>query len=246
MLINLPADPSSNLDWEVTGDGIYFLDFGWKRLDPFDPATFNSNLLAVQEFAKCFPNAKKVVLARTDGQFSKLLAPSEKMEERSLESGLKHEIFCAELFSQYLHRLASVLPDETQPIVMVDISDKSQFAEMVLLFCKRRFEHFQLMFSAISLPIAGEAKMIVSLPEDQKYDLGVFAPLFSSIENFKCIPEELLNEHWDEVDSIVIDEQSLGPIGKRMLNGFEAAGGEVLIRSRGIRTPDPLLPKQLR
>ncbi len=234
MLITLSADPSSNLDWEVTGDGIYFLDFGWTKLDPFDPALFNANLLAVQEFAKRFPNAKKVVLARTNGQFSQLLASSEKMEERSLESGLKHEIFCAELFSQYLHRLASVLPDETEPVVMVDIADNNHFAEMVLLFCKRRFEHFQLMFSAISLPIEGEAKTIVSLPEDQKYDPDIFGPLFRSLENFKCIPEELLNEHWDEVDSIVIDEQSLGPIGKRMLNGFEAAGGEIVIRSRGI------------
>lgn len=228
MLITLPADPSSNLDWEISADGLYFLDFGWKKLDPFDLATFNSNLLAVQEFAKRFPNAKRVVLARTDGHFSKFLAPSEKMEERSLESGLKHEIFCAELFSQYLHRLASALPDETEPVVLVDIANKDQFAEMVLLFCKRRFEHFQLMFSAISLPIEGEASTIVSLPQDQKYDPEIFGPIFSSLENFKCIPEELLNEHWDEVDSIIVDEQSLGPMGKRMLNGFEAAGGEIL------------------
>lgn len=228
MIITLPADPSSNLDWEITSEGLYFLDFGWKTLDPFDPAVFNANLLAVEEFAKRFPDSKRVVLARTSGQFSRLLAPSEKMEERRLESGLDEEIFCAELFSEYLHRLASVLPDDTEPVVMVDLSERESLADMVLLFCKRRFEHFKLLFSDLAVPIEGEASTIVSLPQDEKYDPELMGLLFNRLKNFKCIPEELLNEHWDEVDAIIVDPQTLGAAGRRMLCGFEAAGGLII------------------
>ncbi len=94
-MLTLPAGPSSALDWDPTLKGTYFLDFGWDALDPFDLALFNANMLAVEEFAKRFPHAKKAVLARTNGQFSKLLKFSEKMEQRSLESGLSHELFCA-------------------------------------------------------------------------------------------------------------------------------------------------------
>ena len=54
MLITLPADSSSNLDWDVDPHfkGIWHLDFGWKTLDPYDTAGFNSHLFAVEEFAK--------------------------------------------------------------------------------------------------------------------------------------------------------------------------------------------------
>lgn len=234
MLITLAADPTSNLDWEIDTEqkGIFYLDFGWKILNPFDSATFNSHMLAVEEFARRFPHAKKVVLARTDGEFSKLLSPTEKMEARSEESGLEHELFCAGLFSEYLHRLASALPEETIPMIIVDIAGKEKIANLMLLFCKRRFEHFQLIFSNISLPIEGEANVIISLPQDQKYRASIFAPLLSELTDYKCIPEELLNEHWDEVDAIVVDPESLGPAGRRMLCGFDAAGG-LIVSTRG-------------
>lgn len=247
MLITLPAGPSSNLDWDPTLKGTYYLDFGWKTLDPFDTAAFNARMLAVEEFTKRFRHAKKVVLAKITGELSTFLKSSE-----------KNELFCAELFSEYLHRLASALPDEAEPMILVETA--GNFAAMVLIYCKRRFEHFKLI---TDLPIEGNQNVIISLPQDQLYDPAVFVPLYNSLENFKCIPEELLNEHWEGVDAIIVDPESLGPSGKRMLYGFEAAGGCIIStkdplgfasessldnwnRSRGIRTPDPLLPKQLR
>lgn len=233
-LITLPADPASSLDWGPLSEekGIFYLDFGWKTIDPFDTAAFNSHLLAVMEFSRQFPDAKKVVLAKTTGQFSQVLAPTEKMEQRSQESGLQHELFCAKLFSEYLHRLASALPDETIPVIMVEIADQNAIADLMLLFCKRRFEHFELSFSNITLPIEGNRNMIISLPQDTLYQPSLYLPLFTSLSDYKCIPEELLNEHWDEVEAIIVDPETLGPSGRRMLYGFEAAGG-LIVSMRG-------------
>lgn len=237
MLITLPADSSSNLDWDVDPDfkGIWHLDFGWKALDPYDTAAFNSHLLAVEEFAKRLPNAKKVVLAKIQGKFSELLSASEKVEERFVESGaLNFELFCAQLFSEYIHRLASALPEEAQPMISIEMCAGQKFEEMVLIFSRRRFEHFQLIFTNEAIPIEGDAKIAVSLPADSKYNLETFASLFNSLEgvDYKCIPEELLNEHWEGVDYLIVDPEFLGPAGKRMLYGFEAAGG-VIVSTRG-------------
>lgn len=200
----LDASPSSDLDWKkISHEGKFFLDFG--DLDLADVAKQNANLLAAQEFASHFPDAKEVILAKTDGKIEN-----------------------PDAFSQYLHLIAAQLPDETTPILLCEIEEDAQLEDLVLIFCRRRFEHFTLQFSKKRIPIEGNEKISVSLPQDEKYDPKVFKEIFASIkEPFKCIPEELLNEHWDGVDQLIIEPNSLGEMGERMLLGFEAAGGEV-------------------
>lgn len=225
---SLDASLSSDLIWESSQDpdGSYFLNFGFDHFDPYDPTQFNGSLLAVEEFAKLFPNAKKVVLARLDGSFGHLLKKTPLYEERLEESRLSKELFCAALLSDTLHRLASYLPNEAIGIVEVSVSKKEDFALATLAFCKRRFEHLQIEFLAKPLPIEGDAKNIVSLPQDSLFDPSFYNPLFASLQDYKCIPEELLNEHWEEASRILYDSSTIGELGKRMLLGFEAAGGE--------------------
>ncbi|MDN3506391.1 MAG: hypothetical protein P0S96_04085 [Simkaniaceae bacterium] len=203
--LTLNASPSSDLDWEdVSHQGAFFLDFG--PIDPNDEAKQNANLLAVQEFARAFPDAKEVILAKTDG---KIKDP--------------------DAFSRYLHLLAAQLPDEATAILLCEIEEDALLEDLVLIFCRRRFEHFTLQFSKKIIPIEGDEAIAVVLPQDEKYDPQVFKEIFASIEgDFKCIPEELLNEHWDGVDHLIVEPKSLGEMGKRMLLGFEAAGGEVI------------------
>ncbi len=204
----LDARPSSDLAWEnVSFKGIFYLDFG--GFDLFDEAKFNANMLAVEEFAKRFPNAEKVILAWTNGQ----------MED-------------PQIFSDYLHRLASALPDITTPVLLCDITKEQKMEDLVIPFCKRRFAHFELLFSDQRIPIEGDESVIVVLPQDEQYDSVLFGALFASLDvEFKCIPEELLNEHWGGVDVLVVEPNSLGEVGKRMLLGFEAAGGKVRAKS---------------
>ncbi|NGX37864.1 MAG: hypothetical protein K1000chlam2_01029 [Chlamydiae bacterium] len=206
-IVRLPADPLHDLHWEASSEGIYHLDFGWEKLNLIDPSLFQANFLAVEEFGKRFPDAEKVILARSDGTFP----------------------IDVQVFSEYLHRLASALPEETTPVILFDLDEGCPFASLVLKLCRRRFEHFELLFSGVRIPIVGEESIIVSLPQDSLYDEKTFQPLFSRLEGtpFKCIPEELLNEHWEGVDQIMVERSTLGEMGKRMLQGFEATEGEI-------------------
>ncbi len=231
-MITLSAKLSSDLDWPLEKDpeGTYHLDFGWQQIDPYNPVHLEANLLAVEQFAKQFPDAKKAVLAITSGQFSNIFRFSETILENAKETQLNFDLFCAELFSEYLQRLISPLPEETVPIVLFEINVEAPISQLVLLLSKRRFEHLEVAFSDRVIPIDGAAKVIVSLPQDSLYEPNVFDQIFSSLGDipFKCIPEELLNEHWDGVDFIVVHRSTLGDIGQRMLYGFEAAGGETI------------------
>ncbi len=228
-MITLPAHPSHDLNWEIEPDTdvIWYLDFGWGKLNPFDPALLNANILAIEEFIRKIPHAKKIVLAKLKGEE---VESSDLFEERLKESGLEKELFSTQLISDYIHRLASVLPDEMEPVVEIEISPEIPLEECVLLYCRRRFEHLHLSFSNRMVPIEGKESIVISLPQDSLYDPKIYGPLFKSLDgrSFKCIPEELLNEHWGEVDSLIIDPQTIGEIGKRMLYGFEAAGGQII------------------
>lgn len=229
-LIILDASPTSNFDWEVNGEGTYFLDFALQNLDPFDEGQFSARFLAVQEFARRFPKAKEVILARFDGKFFPLLTKSEKFEITWKESQLNKEVYSAQLLSEYLHRLASALGENTLPIILCEISFESKLEELILPLCRRRFEHFAFHFSQQKIPLEGSEKIAVALPQDEMYDTSTFSQILHILEGkeYKCIPEELLNEHWDGVDVVIVEPNSLGETGKRMLLGFEAAGGTIL------------------
>lgn len=236
-IIQLDAALTSDLSWEISQEKnqtFWHLDFGWEKtlLEPFNSAHFNGYLLALEEFVRRAPFAPKIILARNDGHFKKLFASSELLETRCKESGLKEEIFFAELFSEYLHRLISVLPEEVLPYILFDISSEQNFAAMVIQLCARRFEHFHFLFSDLEIPVQGSAFVGIALPQDDLYQAEMFAPVFSKLEkeniSYKCIPEELLNEYWDGLEHLIVHPNLLSETGKRMLCGFEAAGGEVL------------------
>ncbi len=204
----LDCKPSSDLDWELRDGEKYFLDFGFESANFSDEGEFSARLFAAEQFAKRFPNAKEAVLAELT---------------KPIEVGF------ADIFSDYLHRLISALPEETLPILICNIEETDNLEDWILPLCKRRFEHVAIRFPKKNIPIAGQEKTIVVLPQDDKYDREFFGTIFNDLESnsFKCIPEELLNEHWDGVDCLVVDHHSLSEMGQRMLLGFEAAGGEI-------------------
>ena len=218
-MIRLDARPSSDLDWDLSSqEHCYHLDFGWDEvpLDPYDEAHFNACVLAVEEFGKKIKTPCEVALLVSDGQFE----------------------LPAQVLSEYLHRLASFLPDEVTPLLVLAIDEPFDFSELVIRLCRRRFEHFKLKFTKKVIPIEGEARTGVSLPADDCYDTIRFNAYFDQLEegSYICIPEEFLNEHWDGLDQILYDPELISDTGRRMLLGFEAAGG----KTKGLASASPI------
>ncbi len=102
-------------------------------------------------------------------------------------------------------------------------------------------------------------------------NIALLEEVFAKLQDtaYRVIPEDMLTEAWNELTEIVVISSLLSPRGMRKIIGFCVAGGVVISygeplgleeevhfdeyiasvkgnRSRGIRTPDPLLPKQLR
>lgn len=218
---------SSNLDWSNPPDNreTYFLNFDFSELDLFDISTFNAYFVAMESFSIKYPNCRKVIMAVLSGDFSFIRKDTEKFEKAQKEAQLPNNLVCANLFSDYLHRLAAILPENAKPTILIQRESSKKLAEMIWLFCKRRFEHFEIEFDGFKLPICGQSTRILSLPDDQLLSLKKLDRLLQEYHGCVCIPEEYLNEHWDNATEILYDSKTTGEIGKRMLLGFQAAGG---------------------
>lgn len=264
-IVSLPAGLSSDFVWDLPKaqeNLVWHLDFGWdqKPLSIYDEAHFNTYRLSIEELCKKISLPAKLILAYSDGIFSQLLAPSETLETRYeeylVEEGIaptsfQYELFCATLFSEYLHRLASSLPEEVEAFLVFAIAPEQNFAKNILLLSRRRFEHFQLYFSKESIPVLPcNAKIGISLPREKQWDEALFAPIFSMLKAknipFQCIPEELLNEHWEGIDYLLVDPKAVSSIGKRMLCGFSATGGTVVTLGEPLSFIDTITVENLK
>ncbi len=229
--IVLPAYPSHDLDWELedvnASELLFEFNFGWNR-GPFlinDPALFQSYTLALDQFSKdIWPSVQErcpgVILYR--GSLSILSSIVIAGDELTpLES--------ATIFGNYLHRLASFLPDEVTPYSLFEDQAGFSAGQAAQLLSQERFAHVSLSLTP------SEEIMGVLLPPDEFCSpelLEKLTDLLTSNSNLRVIPERRLNELWNGLDELIVFEEALTLQGKRQLLGFEAAGGK--IRSRGI------------
>lgn len=250
-MIKLPAQMESDLDWGSqinqamqSNDGLLWtFDFG-PKFRIHDPAFFSSCALAVEEFSKnIWPqfqgSTKGVVLYEGSIVFADRIFLSEQTEvifedflsefPPHFERELLFRLFCANILSEFLHRIASLLPEEIPIICRFDARAESDACALAQLLCKRRFEHLHL--EVLGAPwVESTSKIAVSLPLDERLDVEArkkLNALFLTLKDFRVIPEELLCQHWDGVDQILALKKYTSEWGMRMLNGFQATGGEV-------------------
>lgn len=268
-IIILPATLQDDLDWsaqkkeaEEAGNSILWnLDFGFfaNPFCPYESSHFLSYSIAIDHFLKeILPqfHTKTIGLSLYQGDllFLKRTKQSEKLLQFFEEFLLDfkgdfnrddlYTLFCADLFSEYLHRLASILPETLPSYCILDLSSITSQAKAAQLLCRKRFEHFQLKIQGSRIPIkeADKPPLALCLPVDEKLESKALLEIEGILENllkknapFRIIPEELLNEQWDELEQLIVIPEYLTSQGKRMLQGFEAAGGQVINnRSRGI------------
>ena len=225
-LVILPAFLESDLNWcdVQIPEGLILWEFDFGLFSPqvtlTDSATFFSYTLAIEQFVKMLYSKFKertvgVVLYRGSiDVFSHI-----QVEEEG-----DPEVLRASIFADYLHRLASFLPEEVRPFCFFEGPCHFSEAKFLQLTSKDRFWHIELSLeSSVDFPQG------VLLPEDALFNEDRFERLLSSIEgNYRIIPEARLVEMWQGLDKLFVLEEAVSSQGQRKIKGFKAAGGEVI------------------
>ena len=219
----LDASFSSDLNWKIEPAQTIEFDFGWGK-GPFlinDSALFQSYTLAIDKFCKEIRDGcSTVILFR--GSLSIL-------STIVVADGELTPVEAANVFGNYLHRLASFLPEEVQAVALFEDSAQFTKGEVAQLLSQERFSHLQLALTPC------DGKIGVLLPCDEQCTPAIIQEitcLFAEVPDLRVIPERMLNELWNGLDELIVFEEAVSPYGKRQILGFEAAGGKV--RSRGI------------
>lgn len=149
-------------------------------------------------------------------------------------------VYTMNLFMSYLHRLVAALPEDLLACISLDTSSISHDGFLAQLLSKERFSHIHLLVDKKRVPIEGmlnfttdeDVKLGVCFPNDPQCLLShlnlfkkLFTKLFQNKISYKIIPEFLMTSSWDGLDYMVFSKNCLSPQGKRMLQGFVAAGG---------------------
>jgi len=227
------------------------------EIDFTDEAVFLSLQIALDQFLSQFQEelikTKGISLYRGTADFSKVVIWNEDHQTHFEEwisslskisvrppSSLVQEhlfrVFCARLTSEYLHRLASLLPDTIPVWMTLDVGNLPQDASLYHLLSKERFSHLHLDVRGSSIQMKEPISHGICFPADEAYHPDIFESLTALMKRlqkegipFRIISEEYLTESWDGLDTIHVIKNSLTTRGDRKLAGFIAAGGEVKI-----------------
>jgi hypothetical protein len=238
--IILPAKCGDELSWEKELQEakaakesakkiLWIFDLG---IDPVrcsltDEAIFASQALALLTFSKLFPQYADstigVVIAKS-ALFRELDEKDDCEKLDHLDEPFKTHLSAMTLFADYLHRLASFLPDELRIIVSIE----GEGDEREILLSKERFRHIEVKEEE------QDATVGCVLPIDELCDAKtrkelkeMFLWLKQQKIAFRCIPEALLNEEWAGLETLIFLAPSITKLGQRMAQGFIAAGGRV-------------------
>ncbi len=217
----LSARPTDDLDWEwIQGEKqLFCFDFGEAKSS--SEALFAAHLLALREFTIKIPTDDVAGVCFYSGPFF----------PTNLEE--------AELFSDYLHRLAAELPFEIPIYCHFILRGDIEPALLAQQLSMRRFEHFELILEGHPLVGAlrpSNASVGLVLPQDTLLASHKIRTEWNRLvlemkTSFRILPEELINEQWDGIDELIVLASGLTDLGERMLKGFEATGGAIKRKS---------------
>lgn len=150
--------------------------------------------------------------------------------------------------SEYLDLLATHIPEALPRFYTFDLSTISTLARQAHLVDKEKFPHTHLIVKNPAIPVEGwryEAPWIKPYRSDAAR-VGVclpsstlpFTSYSDSLEEilqslkarglpYRILSESLLTTCWDGLDEIIVIPETLTLEGKRKLQGFASAGGEI-------------------
>jgi len=159
---------------------------------------------------------------------------------------LMKKLYCRDAATEYLTLLANYLPDSITPYLLLDASSLEDPFECVCLLDPERTERFQRAVKNSSV-MTRDFFWGEDLLQPQNSSIGIFLPhsihyqecdvnryrnaireLNESKIPYRLIAEDHLIRDWDGLDLLLIDTNAVSMLGMRKINGFRAAGGEVV------------------
>lgn len=149
--------------------------------------------------------------------------------------------FESEILLDYIKLLIMALPVEIEPFLLFDLTSLSLIDQIKFLSCESMGDFQMALKGSIEeltlfkwegnhiIPTTTQAaKEAILLPVHKNF-LKIEEKIKELKQRripFRFCNEQTLNMQWDGLEILHIDESSLSPIGKRMLQGFISAGGK--------------------
>jgi hypothetical protein len=254
--LHLDASPSSSLDWSASieagkkWEGLLYweLDLGIPEqltapLD--DTAQFRTLELAVKHFSKeLWPlfAERSVGVNLFSGSLEGLsdVVYSHELEEGFLESRAPAEdpltqraLFARDVLADFLQLLLPSLPADAIPFVEFDLHGVHDRYLALRLLEDEAWEHFSVQRRAgwsTAAPGEENVGLVLPAPDFQAALSSVeWERVYSTIESSgRLIQERDITIRWHGLDALIVFSRTVSPLGKRMLQGFCAAGGTVV------------------
>lgn len=176
-------------------------------------------------------------------------------------------LFCRDCIVQYLELLTAHLPPRMLRLVLLDARDSPSPLAYAELTRRDVWSHFWLAVRRPPYPLTtpiwqeGEGKGYIGndlgsyrpassptvgliLPASPLLSLSPHASLGQAMETlvnkgiaFTVIPEGAITAEWDGLDTLICSHSGLSSEGQRALEGFAAAGGEILYTDNPLGVP---------
>lgn len=178
--------------------------------------------------------------------------------EDSVEGQQRLRLFCRDRGAHFLELLASQLPEMCPALALIDVSDLPTYSERAQMVSREVFEYvtpvvrsrgevlsplswgekrgrFGFFSDALAEVDGKELNLALSLPSLDRFLVTspslweqIASDLVEAGREYRVIEELRFSQSWMCVDHCVVISAQISPAGKRMLQGFCAAGGQVV------------------
>ena len=220
------------------------------------PLRFSTYQMSLKEFSsqileKNPQSATGLSLYRGKSNISSILEGHEELMqmyqgalENKTDTLFDRELFSLTVFVEFLHRLGSIIPETIPLHSFFDLSHEYTLAQLATLFSRERFLHLKFHVEGSLLPFEEKENPTwgIVLPQEGKIDYELLEQMLNQLlkktAHFRILPEGLISELWHGLDNILFASKSLTKEGKRMLQGFNAAGGRAVYFDQAIGLVD--------
>ena len=153
----------------------------------------------------------------------------------------RNALFCRDVSADYLALLASRLPDEIPAYASLDAGSLSNNLLQALYLHPECWERLNIYVKNSQLPMTSlgyahdKATLGICLPLMDYCHMDRLEPFEKVINgliqegiSFRFIAESQLTSQWDGLDKLIYVPEATSVQGRRKLQGFAAAGGEII------------------